>query len=810
MTILTGDFRDIAGERAQGTVTVRSQVTRPAQEGFGEVVTTERHVLPLVEGTVVTPELDPGPVVVELDADGCHERWTIELPADGRHDLATLLEGKIEYPPAVVTRVEAAAAEAGKSAHAAGESATAALAAEERVNGVVADGAAAVRGELAADIDAVAGARDAAVAARDGAVSARTGAEAASGAAATARDGAQAARAGAEAARDAAAGARDAAQTASGAATTARDGAVTARTGAEAARAAAEAAAAEAGKDAYTLAVEDGFTGTREEWLASLVGPAGERGETGPPSVPETPWVDAQMQPDVTGTIRLRRVGHRVTMLVNKVGHPENERHLATIPEGFRPVQDVAPVLCKVGDSWAQYTTWAAAQSGQFWVKKRFTPTDADYGGESLVGQADWVTDDDMPASASVPGRELVVGPPGPPGEKGERGERGYQGEPGVRGPRGESGDELPPILLASALARPRPVGFLIGASATAGHGIWDIPTRVQHRFHARLQRMLYRSGGGREDRAPMTVRADDTIPGVLTGGAVQTNWDKGGSGGLGRFCRRITEGQTITLAPPSPCTGFWVGLREGVGTGDVTVTVDDGAPVALDLSKEKIGVRTTQGRTFTRDEAWTGQWSSGKLPRGQHKVDISVTGGHAAIDFIHVHDDDEDAGVVLLNGGWPAARLTEHAFTWDLRARLQSIQPDFVIIFGGGNEQIRNDSRETVAKAVGDLTAIIEACTDRPTPVVWVSQRVPSRNPDFDRTIVTDPMEAAETAAPYRVGFYSGEDAFPLDMTVSVDELGLICPDKVHPTVDGHAAIADLLARAMGLWNRDSSPLGS
>ena len=36
------------------------------------------------------------------------------------------------------------------------------------------------------------------------------------------------------------------------------------------------------GKSAYETAVEKGYTGTEEEWLASLVGPKGEAGERGP------------------------------------------------------------------------------------------------------------------------------------------------------------------------------------------------------------------------------------------------------------------------------------------------------------------------------------------------------------------------------------------------------------------------------------------------------------------------------------------------------------------------------------------------
>lgn len=37
------------------------------------------------------------------------------------------------------------------------------------------------------------------------------------------------------------------------------------------------------GKSAYEVAVEEGFEGDEEAWLASLVGPQGERGPEGPP-----------------------------------------------------------------------------------------------------------------------------------------------------------------------------------------------------------------------------------------------------------------------------------------------------------------------------------------------------------------------------------------------------------------------------------------------------------------------------------------------------------------------------------------------
>lgn len=62
----------------------------------------------------------------------------------------------------------------------------------------------------------------------------------------------------------------------------------------------AQAATGVPGADAYEVAVDEGFEGTREEWLASLVGPPGEAGPPGPPGNdgaaggPGTPGVDGK------------------------------------------------------------------------------------------------------------------------------------------------------------------------------------------------------------------------------------------------------------------------------------------------------------------------------------------------------------------------------------------------------------------------------------------------------------------------------------------------------------------------------------
>ncbi|MDO4607327.1 MAG: hypothetical protein Q4B12_08420 [Bowdeniella nasicola] len=346
-------------------------------------------------------------------------------------------------------------------------------------------------------------------------------------------------------------------------------------------------------------------------------------------------------------------------------------------------------------------------------------------------------------------------------------------------------------------------MGIIMGSSSVVGEGIWDGPHRVVHRAAARLERMLARACGVREDRAPLTLRADDSIPEVLSGGTVATAYAQ--KRGLGHAPRVITEGQSIVVTSPGPCTGFWVGFREGEGTGTVTVTVDDGEPSPVELRSTKIPVPNTDGNgTWSYATEFTGQWSSGRLDRAKHTLVISVTGGEAAVDFVHIHDDDEDRGAILLNDGWSGTRLYDHTYTPTPRARIASIRPDFIIVYTGANEQSTGLGAETVRKSVDDLVTFTREVDGGPVPVLFVSQRG-RKNPGYDRTWVTGPMMDAAEAEPYRVGFVSGEAILPEDTDLAADVLGLVdTGDRVHPTAAGHAVVADFLARATGGCNID------
>lgn len=50
----------------------------------------------------------------------------------------------------------------------------------------------------------------------------------------------------------------------------------------------------EDGRSAYQIAVQNGFEGTEQEWLASLKGPKGDKGDTGPQGPPGADGVSVE------------------------------------------------------------------------------------------------------------------------------------------------------------------------------------------------------------------------------------------------------------------------------------------------------------------------------------------------------------------------------------------------------------------------------------------------------------------------------------------------------------------------------------
>ncbi len=136
------------------------------------------------------------------------------------------------------------------------------------------------------------------------------------------------------------------------------------------------------GKSAYQIAVEQGFNGTEEEWLASLVGPEGPEGPEGPQGV--------QGEQGVEG------------------------------PQGLQGVP---------GTPGANGADGANGKDGksayEIAIDGGFTGTEAEWLA-SLKGK------DGEPGAAGPQGEPGTDGAPGPKGDPGPQGERGEKGDPGA------------------------------------------------------------------------------------------------------------------------------------------------------------------------------------------------------------------------------------------------------------------------------------------------------------------------------------------------------------------------------------------
>lgn len=328
------------------------------------------------------------------------------------------------------------------------------------------------------------------------------------------------------------------------------------------------------------------------------------------------------------------------------------------------------------------------------------------------------------------------------------------------------------------ALGADQPVGIILGSSSVFGSGVpeQDRPTL---RFAHRLERKLQKNWGVDADHQPFTMIAGDPNSPFVNGGAAL-------QGGLGKFSRLVKDGEQITFTSPAQSTGIWVGFREGSSVGAITLSVDGGDPVDVPV-------------TQSGGSRWTGQWRSAEVARGEHQYTFTVAGGSQVFDFVHFFDESNDSGPILLNGGWGEATLGSLLDQASTAQRLKSVDPDFVIMVMGSNDQGANTSREDFAAAVQKAEDMISENTTGTVWVAWFSQARPG-TPGFDRSIVIDPMREAAAAKPSLRSFSPVLENFWTDNNTDRNILGTLFTDNVHPTATGHRAIADLIGEAMGL----------
>ncbi|NKV95328.1 hypothetical protein GS938_20070 [Rhodococcus hoagii] len=297
MTDLHADITDIAGGRRDGTATMTSMVLRPAYSRSGTIAPVIPHQVRITDGTFTMTNLDPGPATLEISMGAWVESWSVNIPdADETITLKTLLDNYVEYEPGVVSETRANADRAEASAVRSENAADRAVAAEQYVQGVVADGAAAVRAEVSTNADdaraaAAATAADRAATGEDRAATGddRTATENASSDARSRAEAAAVARGAAEDARDDASEHRQAAEAAAQTASEHEDAARSARAGAESA---ADTAAADAAS-IVTTALQQAVAADRQ---------AAETARAGAESAASTAAADAADQ--VTTTLQ--------------------------------------------------------------------------------------------------------------------------------------------------------------------------------------------------------------------------------------------------------------------------------------------------------------------------------------------------------------------------------------------------------------------------------------------------------------------------------------------------------------------------
>lgn len=161
---------------------------------------------------------------------------------------------------------------------------------------------------------------------------------------------------------------------------------------------------------AYGIAVEHGFSGTEEDWLASL---KGDKGDTG------APFTYDMFTPE------------QLAALTGPVG-PQGE----TGPQGVRGVQGVQG---EKGDKGDKGDTGATGPKG-------------DTGATGAQGPKGEKGDTGDPFTYEMFTAEqlaALTGPQGPKGDTGPQGPQGVQGETGPQGPQGPKGDGSGDMLAA-------------------------------------------------------------------------------------------------------------------------------------------------------------------------------------------------------------------------------------------------------------------------------------------------------------------------------------------------------------------------
>ncbi|MDO5730769.1 hypothetical protein [Corynebacterium sphenisci] len=233
--------------------------------------------------------------------------------------------------------------------------------------------------------------------------------------------------------------------------------------------------AGDAGKSAYAIAVERGFVGSEEEWLASLEGPAGPRGPAGPqgpqggtgPAGPRgpagAPGPEGPTGPrgadgkSVTIDGRVPDVADLPADLTQDdagsgwITHDDGHLHVWA-GESWADVGPVRGPKGEKGDPGPQGPGGQDGALGETGPQGPPGPKGKDgadgapgpRGPQGIPGPAGDTGPIGATGARGLKGDPGPQGPTGAAGATGEQGPRGLQGDPGPQGPRGEMGPRGP------------------------------------------------------------------------------------------------------------------------------------------------------------------------------------------------------------------------------------------------------------------------------------------------------------------------------------------------------------------------------
>lgn len=211
------------------------------------------------------------------------------------------------------------------------------------------------------------------------------------------------------------------------------------------------------GDSAYRVAVQNGFIGTEQEWLDSLIGPIGPQGIQGPigprgevgPAGPKGDKGEAFTYSDFTSEQLAELKGPQGPQGPKGLKGDKGDKGDAFVYTDFTPAQ----LAALKGPQGEIGPTGLKGEKGNAFTYADFTPEQlaglkgpqGDTGPQGAVGPQGEVGPRGIKGETGPIGPQGVAGPAGPKGDTGPMGPQGPKGERGLQGDTGPQGPQGPP-----------------------------------------------------------------------------------------------------------------------------------------------------------------------------------------------------------------------------------------------------------------------------------------------------------------------------------------------------------------------------